>query len=105
MLNPQRVNGRTAAAISLFLFFSASGCAYSQTRNKAVDNQATQFDSSRAFEHVKKLVALGPHPSGSDAIKKAQQYLEGELTSYGLKVTQDNFTAETPRGTLAMKNV
>jgi Zn-dependent M28 family amino/carboxypeptidase len=50
-------------------------------------------------------VALGPHPSGSDAIKKAQAYIETELKSYGLKITEDSFTAQTPHGALAMKNI
>jgi glutaminyl-peptide cyclotransferase len=105
MLNPSRVNGRTATAISLLFFLSTSLSCYAQSSNKAADRGATPFEASRAFEHVKRLVALGPHPSGSDAIKKAQEYIESELKSFGLKVTEDSFNGETPRGTVAMKNI
>lgn len=105
MLIPLRVNGRTAIAISLFLLLSPSFSCSAQTSNKAGDHRAAQFEAARAFDHVKRLVALGPHPSGSDSIKKAQEYIETELKSYGLKVTQDSFNAETPRGTVAMKNI
>jgi len=105
MLNRLRVNERTATAISFFLLLSTpfSGCA--QTTNKAGNHKATQFEAARAFDHVKRLVALGPHPSGSDAIMKAQEYIESELKSCGLKVTGDSFNAETPRGKVAMKNI
>jgi Zn-dependent M28 family amino/carboxypeptidase len=54
---------------------------------------------------VKKLVEFGPHPSGSEGIKKAQDYLEGELKSFGLQVSTDAFTGETPRGPIPMKNI
>src|SRR5215211_7955732 len=66
---------------------------------KAKKAIAPEVDAARAYEHVKKMVALGPHPSGSEVIKKAQQYIIGELKSYGLKIIEDNFTATTPRGT------
>ena len=105
MLNPPRVNGRTATAISFVLVVAAPFSCCAQSSNKPGDHRATQFESARAFDHVKRLVALGPHPSGSDAIKKAQEYIESELKSFGLKVTEDSFNAETPRGTVEMKNI
>jgi Zn-dependent M28 family amino/carboxypeptidase len=64
-----------------------------------------ECDAARAYEHVKKLVAIGPRPSGSEEIKKAQQYLENELKNYGLKVSDDAFVGETPRGSVPMKNI
>ncbi|MFL6274827.1 MAG: M28 family peptidase [Blastocatellia bacterium] len=65
----------------------------------------SDFDGARAFNHVKKLCEMGPHPSGSETIKRVQDYLEKELKSYGLKVTEDSFEAETPKGTVPMKNI
>lgn len=65
----------------------------------------TDFESARAFEHVKRLVEIGPRPSGSDTIKKAQAYIKGELKSYGLKVIDDDLIASTPRGKVPMKNI
>jgi hypothetical protein len=105
MLIPLRVNVRAAFAFSLFLLLASPFGCYSQSNNRVLDQRAAQFEAARAFDHVKKLVALGPHPSGSDAIKKAQEYIESELKSFGLKVTADGFSAETPRGTVAMKNI
>ncbi|MEW6731118.1 MAG: M28 family peptidase [Acidobacteriota bacterium] len=60
------------------------------------DLKPTEFDSARAFEHVRRLVELGPHPPGSSAIKQAREYITKELTGYGLKVQTDSFRAHTP---------
>ncbi|HET9532367.1 MAG TPA: M28 family peptidase [Blastocatellia bacterium] len=87
----------SAMAIGFFLFFFIAPSTYT-------DN-ITDFDASRAFEHVKKLVAIGPRPPGSEAIKKTQAYIESELKSYGLKVIPDSFDARSPRGTVPMKNI
>jgi glutaminyl-peptide cyclotransferase len=64
-----------------------------------------QTDANRAYDHVKKMVALGPRPSGSPTIKKCQGYIESELKSYGLKIVEDQFTADTPRGKIPMMNI
>lgn len=71
----------------------------------ALEGGADEFSSSRAFEHAAKMVGFGPRPSGSDAIKKAQGYIISELKSSGLKVTEDDFVAKTPKGLLPMKNI
>src|SRR5690349_15804105 len=63
------------------------------------------FDGKRAFAQVAKQVGFGPRPSGSPAISKLQDYIQGELTSYGCKVDTDSFTADTPVGRLPMKNI
>ena len=105
MLNRLRLNKTTAAAICFFLVLLTPINCHSQTNHKPADTRRTQFEASRAYDHVRKLVALGPHPSGSDAIKKAQEYIENELKSFGLKVSEDSFDAQTPRGVVAMKNI
>jgi len=63
------------------------------------------FDGKRAFAQVAKQVGFGPRPSGSAAIGQLQEYIQNELTSYGCKVDTDSFTADTPVGRLAMKNI
>lgn len=63
------------------------------------------FDGSRAFEHVRHLVELGPRPPGSDAIHQAQSYIIEQLNGYGCRVEQHDFHASTPIGDLAMKNI
>ena len=64
------------------------------------------FDGSRAYQHVKQLVDIGPHPSGSEAITRAQQYISSQLKSFGCPVEEQSFHATgTPVGDVAMKNI
>jgi glutaminyl-peptide cyclotransferase len=63
------------------------------------------IDASRAFAHMRKLVEIGPRPSGSEAIKKTQEYIKTELSSYGLKITEDKFDGSTPKGKIPMNNI
>src|SRR5262245_37088587 len=65
----------------------------------------TDFDGNRAYQHVKKMVEIGPRPPGSEGIKKTQSYIQAELKRYGLKVTNDAFMVDGPRGTLPMLNI
>jgi glutaminyl-peptide cyclotransferase len=68
-------------------------------------SQTGGFDGARAYDQVAKLVSFGPHPSGSAAIAKVQDYLHAELASYGCAVEDEAFKAPSPIGDLAMKNV
>lgn len=63
------------------------------------------FDAARAYAHVARLVEIGPRPSASEGIRRAQAYIRGELRSYGCAVEEDDFTASTPIGQVAMKNI
>jgi hypothetical protein len=63
------------------------------------------FDGQRAFEHVRKQVEFGPRPAGSAELEQTRNYITGELKSYGLSVTTDEFTASTPMGDKKMVNV
>jgi len=63
------------------------------------------FDGSRAFEHVRHLVALGPRPPGSDAIHHAQAYIADQLKSYGCPVEEHDFHGSTIFGNIAMRNI
>ncbi len=88
-----------SASILLFLFFIAGAVPQS------AQEKITEFDAARAYSHMKRLCAIGPRPPGSEAIKKTQQYITGELKSYGLKIMEDDFVAETTRGRVGMKNI
>jgi Zn-dependent M28 family amino/carboxypeptidase len=63
------------------------------------------FDGERAFAHVRRLVGFGPRPAGSKELAEARKYIVGELKSYGLKVSEDEFEAKTPAGDRRMVNV
>lgn len=106
MLNKPGPNRATSVTILLcLLLLPAAGSAQGNREIASNSDKAVETDSARAYEHLKKLVEMGPHPSGSEAIKKAQSYLENELKSYGLTVSEDTFNGETPRGPIPMKNI
>jgi hypothetical protein len=63
------------------------------------------FDGNRAYEQVAKQVSYGPRPTGSPALAELQNYMIGELKSYGCAVDTDSFSADTPAGRLPMKNI
>jgi Zn-dependent M28 family amino/carboxypeptidase len=67
--------------------------------------QTGGFDGAAAYAQVAKLVSFGPHPPDTDAIRKVQAYIRGQLTSFGCTTELDDFHAETPVGSLAMQNI
>lgn len=91
----------------LFLLFACYKVVPAATLQTSADNQnkSTEIDASRAYAHVKKMVEIGPRPPGSKEIKKAQEYIESELKAYGVKVTGQEFIADTTRGKVPMKNI
>jgi glutaminyl-peptide cyclotransferase len=68
-------------------------------------NSTGSFDASRAYEHVRHLVGIGPRPPGSEGIHAAQAYISGQLKSYGCEVEEHDFRAPTPIGDIMMKNI
>jgi len=63
------------------------------------------FSGARALETARKVVSFGPRPPGSPPIHRLQSWLLAQLKTLGCEVAQDDFTAQTPVGTVAMKNV
>jgi len=66
---------------------------------------AKDFDGKRALEYTRKAVEFGPRPPGSPAIHKLQAYILAQLKPRHCTVTQDDFTAQTPKGAVGMKNI
>jgi glutaminyl-peptide cyclotransferase len=95
-------NAKSEATVSA----NAPAPAPQDAQDKAPPPQQTGgFDGQRAYDYTAKLVSFGPHPSGSDAIKQVQNYLDSELQADGCKLSEDDFHAQTPVGTIAMKNI
>lgn len=67
--------------------------------------QTGGFDGAAAYDYTAKLVAFGPRPPASDAIRHTQDYIIGQLKGFGCPVDTDDFHADTPIGSLAMKNI
>ena len=64
-----------------------------------------RFDSSRAWEHLRQLVALGPRPAGSAAIDRSRQYINAQLAAAGVKVVEQAWDDQTPLGRVRMVNL
>jgi Peptidase family M28 len=69
------------------------------------DDLPGNFDGARAYEHVRRLVEIGPRPPASEGIHRAQAYIIAQLKSYGCQVEEHDFHGPTPLGDLAMKNI
>ena len=66
---------------------------------------APTFDSSRAWEDLRQLVAIGPRPAGSPAIEQARRYVKEQLAAAGVGVTEQAWDEETPLGRTHMVNL
>jgi len=66
---------------------------------------AAGVSGKSALDFTQHAVDFGPRPSGSDAIHKLQAYILAQLKTCKCQVSEDNFTATTPRGQIAMKNI
>jgi Zn-dependent M28 family amino/carboxypeptidase len=63
------------------------------------------FDSSRAWEHLRQLTAIGPRPSGSAAIEQTRQYIKNQLTASGVAFTEQTWQQQTPIDSVKMVNL
>ena len=61
------------------------------------------FNSARAMQYVKEIVAFGPRPIGSANHKKVEDYILAHLK--GDIVESDSFTADTPEGKFPVHNI
>jgi glutaminyl-peptide cyclotransferase len=66
---------------------------------------ASDFDSNRAYEHVRQMVAIGPRPAGSPGAARNRDYIIKELARHGIAAEEQPFEAATPIGRVAMANV
>src|SRR5262249_48782787 len=63
------------------------------------------FSGERAFGALRELVALGPRPPGSEALRRAREYIGRQLCAAGADTWNDTFVATTPVGDIPMTNV
>jgi len=111
---PLLIKARHAFALLLLAsLIGAAGCKQQSAPQQNANQQAAAtptpspvaFDAARAFEHVRKQVEIGPRPAGSEELARTREYLMGELKSYGLTATTDEWTATTPIGPRKMVNL
>jgi Zn-dependent M28 family amino/carboxypeptidase len=93
------------------LFFATAvvlltcACVSAQTPAQEQSNRAATFDSARAFEHLKRLVEIGPRPAGSPGAQKTRDYIKAEMKGLGIEVREQAFEAKTPIGPVKMVNL
>jgi Zn-dependent M28 family amino/carboxypeptidase len=73
--------------------------------NEAQIAPKVAFDSSKAWEHLRKQVAIGPRPSGTPAIVETRKYIIEQLTASGIEAKEQPFIGMTPLGEVSMANV
>jgi len=66
---------------------------------------AGDFSGTAALEFTRKAVSFGPRPAGSEANQKLQAYIESQLKTLRGQISFDAFTAHTPVGAVAMRNI
>ena len=66
---------------------------------------APKFDSGRAWEHLRQLVAIGPRPSGSSAIEQTRKYIKDQLLAAGLTAVEQTWDDQTPIDKVRMVNL
>jgi Zn-dependent M28 family amino/carboxypeptidase len=87
----------TAAACALFL----SAGEKPPMHGKSLSG----FNGTQALSFTHDVVSFGPRPVGSHAHEAAELYIESQIKSAKAELLADSFTAHTPTGTAAMKNI
>lgn len=76
----------------------------SQTPARAVETgPPPAFDTARAMQYVKDIVAFGPRPLGSANHKKVEDYLHAHLK--GDDIEDDDFTIDSTEGKFPVHNI
>jgi hypothetical protein len=92
----------TVALIAIVVAAAADPSGHAAVPDRA---QAPGFDAARAWQHLEHLVALGPRPAGSPALRQTRAYITRELGAAGLTVQEQPFTPSTPLGPVDMVNL
>jgi glutaminyl-peptide cyclotransferase len=64
-----------------------------------------KFDSGRAWEHLRQMVAIGPRPAGSPALDQTRRYIKEQLASAGVAVVEQTWDDQTPLDKVKMVNL
>jgi Zn-dependent M28 family amino/carboxypeptidase len=115
---------RATSALCLAILLAAAACNQSKNASAAAPSQTAvapaenspqtaaapmpagpppSFDSARAMQYVKDIVAFGPRPIGSANHKKVEDYILAHLK--GDTVEDDAFTIDTSEGKFPVRNI
>ena len=92
--------------LAMAVVFSAACAAVPDAQSSQPKAQSrAAFDSSRAYAHLREIVAIGPRPAGSPGSARTREYITGQLKTLGIPATQQAFVAKTPIGEIPMVNL
>ncbi len=91
-----------AVYVFLILMLATAGTPLSQTQANVV---SLDFSGTRAYEHLKRQVAIGARVPGTPEHERAVSYIKGSLKLFADSILEQRFTAETPQGKTPMTNV
>ena len=95
-----------ACLSSSFLFFSSCRKSDGETASPPLTPYAPlDLDSSRAYQEVEQLVALGARDAGTEGAHQAALHLKERLEGVGVPATIETFNDKTPHGVLGFHNV
>jgi Zn-dependent M28 family amino/carboxypeptidase len=90
----------------IFAITIVFACACVSAQTPASEQSTTPaFDSARAFDHLKNVVAIGPRPAGSAGAQKTRDYIKQQMSALGITTTEQPFEGNTPLGPVKMVNV
>ncbi len=92
---------RSTIGIGVLLTITLCACAQAPRSTSGKSG----LSGEKAMEQVRAQVSFGPRPPGSPALEKCRTYIRQQLSSYGYKIDEDAFVAQTPYGPIAMKNL
>ena len=102
-MSPRDHRSRLPTLLLIAVSLLPAGCGGSSA--PVPESFSKEFSGQRAFEHVSKLVAFGPRPSGSPELEQSRQYIEEQLRAVGWTVERQKFTDPTPRGPIEFINL
>jgi glutaminyl-peptide cyclotransferase len=94
---PSPIGGCQAVQCSVLIAAACTAAVFAQS--------APTFDSNRAWEHLRQMVAIGPRPSGSAAIEQTRAYIVSQLQAARVTVSEQAWDEETPAGKTRMVNL
>jgi len=63
------------------------------------------FDATRAWDHLRAQVAIGPRVSGTPENRKTREFIMSTLSAVGIKAVEQPFEGRTPLGAVKMANI
>ena len=88
------------AVVAVILVIAAGYRLWNGAPNKAMAatnwNVPAKFDAARAFGYLERIVAFGPRPSGSPAMRDQQAFLKQFFETQGCEVEMQTFDHRHP---------